>query len=192
MMVSSLAVTIPLRCRRGNLPPPPCAQFGQGVCGVHHWPTRRKRVPRRAKCNHVINAFLTLLPLLSGEAPKPVWRRFFTLENPMAAQQIPSGDPGLSLGVARDRRARPLPAWPKSAEWSGNSRRNGPVRFQFPRISRERARGPAHERGCPPYPRARPRGGRDARASRRRHLRRCDLWGRRLQPDDSRRLPVPG
>jgi hypothetical protein len=28
MMVSSLAVTIPLRWRRGNLSPLPCAQFG--------------------------------------------------------------------------------------------------------------------------------------------------------------------
>src|SRR5215470_17034362 len=59
----------------------------------------------------------------------------------MAALQIPSGHPGLSPGSRGIGERACFRFRLKSATWSGNSRRNGPVRFQFPRISRLCARG---------------------------------------------------
>src|SRR5581483_7034880 len=65
----------------------------------------------------------------------------FTLENPMAAQQIPGGDRGWSLGSRGIGKRVGLRVVPKRAERVGNSRRNGSVRFQFPVILRDRAAG---------------------------------------------------
>src|SRR5690349_8906939 len=60
----------------------------------------------------------------------------------MAAQQIPSGDRGLSLGSRGIGGCAALQVARERSEWVGNSRRNGPVRFQFPCISGARAWGP--------------------------------------------------
>src|SRR5579859_1625867 len=57
----------------------------------------------------------------------------------MAAQQIPSGDRSLSLGSRGIGAGACARFEQNGAERVANSRRNGPVRCQFPKISRVRA-----------------------------------------------------
>ncbi len=108
----------------------------------------------------------------------------------MAAQQIPSGNQGLRSG-SRGIGHRASPGLSvrtalfeaKSPAKCRHLRRNGAVRVQFPHLPAGPRREPGHESGWPTsYPRARPRGGRDAQPPRRRHLSRRHLRRRRLQP----------
>ena len=136
------------------------------------------------------------MPLLSGEEPNRVWGRprpSFALEMPWQPSKFRPEMRGREAGPESGNRACARLFGRKSPAKRRDLRRNGPVRVQFPYSQAGIRQGTAHEPGCAaPYLRSRPRGGRDARAPRRRHLCRRDLRRRRLQPRDPRCRGNPG
>src|ERR1700742_1041522 len=76
----------------------------------------------------------------------------FHARNPMAAQQIPCGNQGLSPGLRGIGATRRRHFVPKSAERVVNSRRNGPVRCHFRKFAGARARGGRMSASVPHIP----------------------------------------
>src|SRR5580704_855956 len=76
----------------------------------------------------------------------------FHARNPMAAQQIPCGNQGLSLGLRGIGATRLRHFVPKSAERVVNSRRNGPVRCHFRTFAGPFARGARMSAAVPHIP----------------------------------------
>src|SRR5260370_29779530 len=94
---------------------------------------------------------------LSGGAPNWLWgpaEALVPAQNPMAAQQIPSGNQGWRFGMRGiGNRASQWLFEAKSPAKPGHLRRNGPVRVQFPLLepdcARSRGMNPAAPRHVP-------------------------------------------